>query len=257
MKTSYKLILAAIVPVMMLAACGGSDDDDLDDRLDIADPKVRLVHAVPLAPNVSLFRNDVAQASEVTNVAYKGASRYFDVDTLNATWEVRTATTPAAVVGSQTFTAERGWKYTLIAVPNAGSVTELALIRDPYDKSIDSNNARVRVFNASFNAANVDVYLTAPGVDLNTVTPGFAGVGYKQSAPPSSSDSTEVNGATYTIRITTAGTKNVIFSSTVELEKNEDWLLTTVPGSINPNDIKVLVIQSDQGVPATELTHTP
>ena len=33
---------------------------DLDDRLDLADPKVRLVHAVPLAPNVSLFRNDVA-----------------------------------------------------------------------------------------------------------------------------------------------------------------------------------------------------
>jgi hypothetical protein len=57
--------LLAVLPALILAACGGSDDS-LDDRADIADPKVRLVHAVPGAPNVSLFRDGVAQGAEVT-----------------------------------------------------------------------------------------------------------------------------------------------------------------------------------------------
>ena len=77
----------------LLAACGGSDDS-FDDRADIADPKVSLVHAVPGGPNVSLFRDDRRTRADVTNMAYKGASNYFDTDRGTHTWEVRTATTP-------------------------------------------------------------------------------------------------------------------------------------------------------------------
>jgi len=253
MKTSHKLLLA-LVPALLLAACGGSSDDSLDDRLGLADPKVRLVHAVPLAPNISLFRDDVAQAGDVTNMPYKGASNYFDVSSSSARWDVRTATNPAATVGTVSFNADRGHKYSLIAVPDAGSVTEVVLINDPYNKGIVSDNARVRMFNASFNASNVDVYLTAPTIDIATVTPTFAAVGYKQAMPASGGDSSELEGGAYQLRITTAGTKTVIFSAAVDLAKNADWLLTSVPGSINPNDVKVLVVKSDDGAPATELT---
>ena len=70
------LLALALIPAL-LAACGGSDDS-FDDRADIADPKVRLVHAVPGAPNVTLFRDDQTQGAQVTNMAYKGASNYFD-----------------------------------------------------------------------------------------------------------------------------------------------------------------------------------
>jgi hypothetical protein len=48
-----------------------------------------------------------------------------------------------------------------------------------------------------------------------------------------------------------------VFNATVDLAKNADWLLTTVPGSLTPNDVKVLVVKSDEGAPATELTNTP
>jgi hypothetical protein len=255
MKPTTKLLLA-LAPVLLVAACGGGDDS-LDDRIGVADPKVRMVHAVPLAPNVSLFRNSVAQAGDVTNVPYKGASKYFDVATGLATWDVLTATTPALTVGSVTFDAQRGKKFTLVAVPDAGSVTSLELIVDPYNKSLVSDNARVRVYNASVNAASVDVYLTAPTVDIATVTPTFAALGYKQSAPVSGADSLEVEGGAYRVRMTTAGTKNVIFNATVTLAQNADWLLTSVPGSVTPNDVRVLVIKSDEGVPATELVNTP
>ena len=64
MMASPKFLLA-LLPVLLVAACGGGDDS-LDDRIGVADPKVRMVHAVPLAPSVSLFRNGVAQAGDVT-----------------------------------------------------------------------------------------------------------------------------------------------------------------------------------------------
>lgn len=255
MKPISKALLA-LVPALFLVACGGSDDDDLDDRLDLADPKVRLVHAIPLAPNVALFRND-AVVGGVSDLGYKGATNYFDVATATEKWDVRTTGSPALTVGTVTFDARRGTKYTLLAVPNAGSLTEVALIADPYNKGITSDNARVRVFNAAFNAPSLDVYLTAPGADLATATPTFAAVGYKQALPATGNDSIELEGSDYQLRMTTAGTKTVVFSTTVGLAKNADWLLVPVPASLTPNDTKVLVVQSDAGAPATELSNTP
>jgi hypothetical protein len=256
MKLITRFILAA-APVVLIAACGGGDDS-LDDRLGIADPKVRLVHAVPAAPNVSLYRNDVAQAADVTNLPYKGASKYFDVQTGNAQWSVKTATTPAATVGSASFNAERGHKFTLLAVPDAGSLTEVVLVDDPYNnKSVASDNARVRMFNASFNSTGFDVYLTAPGADINVAAPVFTAIGFKQAVPASGADSLLVEGGAYQLRLTTAGTKTVIFNSPVTLAKNADWLMTSVPGSLTANDVHVLVVKSDEGAAATELVNTP
>jgi hypothetical protein len=256
MKTSTKMLLA-FAPALLLAACGGSGDDSFDDRADLADPKVRLVHAVPLAPNISLFRNDVAQASDVTNMPYKGASKYFDDSTDTARWDVRTATSPAATVGSVTFDARRGTKYTLVAVPDAGSLTEVVLIGDPYNKGLTSDKARVRMFNASFNATSLDVYITAPNADLAAASPTFSAVGFKQAQPGSGSDSIELNGGSYQLRLTAAGSKTVLFTATVDIANNADWLLTTVPASVAPGDVKVLVVKSDEGAPATELSNTP
>ena len=87
--------------------------------------------------------------------------------------------------------------------------------------------------------------------------PTFATVGYKQAVPASFSDSLQLEGSTYRIRITTAGTKTVIFNATVTLAKNADGLPTTVPGSVTPNDVQVLVIKADEGAAATELINTP
>jgi Domain of unknown function (DUF4397) len=256
MNRSNKLLMA-IAPAFLIAACGGGGEDSLDDRLGLADPKVRLVHAVPLAPNVSLFRGDVAQAGDVTNLPYKGASNYLDVSTSSAVWEVRTATTPALPVGRVTFDPSRGHKYTLLALPDAGSLTEVVLLDDPYTRGIVTDNARVRVFNAAFNAASLDIYLTVPGADLATATPTFSAVGFKQAIPASGLNASELEGGTYSLRITTAGSKTAIFTAPVTLAKNADWLLTPVPGSVTPSDVRVLVVRSDGGAASTELVNTP
>ena len=255
MKTPTKRLLA-VLPALLLAACGGGDDD-ANDRLDLADPKIRLVHAVPLAPDMTLYRNDQGVAPQLTGLSYKDASPYVEIGTDTFRWDVKTETTPAVPVGNVTFDAHRGDKYTIVAVPDAGSATDVVLIADPYNKSIVSDNARVRVFNASFNAPTLDAYLTAPGADLASLQPTFAAAGYKQAVPASGHDSLEFEGSTYQLRLTTAGTKTVVFNATVNLAQNADWLLTTVPASVSQNDIKVLVVRADSPDPAVELSHNP
>lgn len=250
-----QLLAFAVLPVV-LAACGGSDDS-FDDRADIADPKVRLIHAIPGAPNVSLFRDNQAQSADVTNMAYKGASNYFDTDGGTHTWDVRTAAAPVVTVGSENFEAKRGNKYTLIAVPDAGSMTDVTMIADPFNKSLVSDDARVRVFNAAFNAANIDVYLNPPNVNIANAGPNFPSVNYKQAVPASGADSIDIEGGTYVLRVTAAGSKTVLFTAQVSIPQNADWLLVPVPNTLTPGDMRVLVVQSDNGAPATELTNQP
>ena len=237
MKLTRKTFLALVPAALLLAACGGSDDP-----INVADPRVRFVHAAQLAPNVTLFRNDLAQ-SDANNVGYRYASRYFDVETGTATWRVATAA-GSAEVGTLAFDARRGHKYSLLALPGSPAV-EVMLIDDPFNRGLSSNDPRVRVLHASFNAQTVDVYLTPASTNIATVQPNFSTVAYKAALPASGEDSIAFVGAAYQLRITVAGTKSVIFSAPITLANDEDWLLTTVPSSLVPNAIKVLAVRAD------------
>ena len=71
-----------------------------------------------------------------------------------------------------------------------------------------NGNIQLSVFNAAINQASFDIYVTAPGADITNVGPNFFNVVY---------NSTSLNLAfppgTYQIRITTQGTKTVIYDS--------------------------------------------
>ena len=241
--------LLACVPVVGLAACGGGDTDD---RLDVADPAVRFVHASPLAPNVTLFRDAVAQ-TDVTDVAYKFASNYFDVSSSPADWSVKTSVGDATV-GTVLINPARGNKYTIVALPSSNTEDSVYVIQDPYNKSLTTDKAKLRVMNASFNASNIDLYMTAAGVDIAaaSVTPLIAATAYKTSGPASGSDSISIDGGTYQVAITAAGTKTVLFKGQLLVGANQDVLLLSVPDSLLPGAIKTLVkVEGSAG--ATEL----
>ena len=253
MKFIHKLLLAA-APILLVAACGGGDDS-LDDRLDIADPKVRFVHAIPAGPNVDLTRNG-AVVGGVTNAPYRYASNYFVVDTAPADYAVRT-TVGSLPVGSINFNPNRGNKHTLIAVPGDATTTNLLYIDDPYDKQLTANNGRVRVVNASFNATNIDVYLTPANVDIATVGPNFAAAAFRSAVPASSANSIDFTAGAYVLRVTTANTKSVIFTAPFTVQTNADLLLLTLPNALAVNDVKVLAVTSDSGQPSTEILNQP
>ena len=77
------------------------------------------------------------------------------------------------------------------------------------------------------------------------------------TASASGADSVDLEGGSYVLRLTAAGTKTPFFTAPVTIPKDADWLLVPVPGSLVPGDVRVLAIQSDMGAPATELTNQP
>ena len=236
MKNIHKLLFACIA-VLGLAACGGGDTED---RLDVADPVVRFVHASAIAPNLTLYRATVAQ-SDATNVPYKFASNYFDVDLGNNDWVVKTAA-GGVTIGTEPIDPQRGTRYTIVALPASATDNSTYLIVDPYNKPLGSSSAHLRLMNASFNATNVDVYMNAVGTDItpSTVMPLIAGTAFKTSGPATGSDSVDIPGDTWQVTITAAGTKTILFKGQLSFTANSDVLLLTVPDAAAPWPIRVL-----------------
>ncbi|HGL4259963.1 DUF4397 domain-containing protein [Burkholderia dolosa] len=249
---SIRTIVALCSVISVLAACGG-DGDDVGTVLGISKPQARFVNAVPAGPNVDYYLNGKVDAS---GVAYKGVTRYHDIDsgTQTASYDVSGT---SVTVASQSFSAANGHHYTTIALPSTSSA--ISVIDDPYAKGLLSDKARVRSFNASPNAQNVDVYVVPPGTDITTQSPTLAGAAYQNAVPASGQDSVYMNGGTYQVVVTTAGSKSPILrTAPVALNNNADWLIMTIPaggiGDVTPNDVHVLVAQgNDADTSAQEL----
>lgn len=249
---SIRTILALCSVISVLAACGG-DGNDVGTELGISKPQARFINAVPAGPNLDYYLNAKVDAS---GVAYKGVTRYHDIDsgTTTASYDISGTT---ATVASQSFGAANGHHYTTIALPSTSSA--ISVIDDPFDKQLLSDKARVRSFNASPNAQNVDVYVVPPGTDINTQSPTLAGAAYQNAVPASGQDSIYLNGGSYQVIVTTAGSKSPILKTApVSINNNADWLLVTIPsggiGDVTPNDIHVLVAQgNDADTSAQEL----
>ncbi|QOT82168.1 DUF4397 domain-containing protein [Cupriavidus basilensis] len=232
----------ALAATAVLSACGGGDDS-IGARVGVSEPTVRVIYATTGGPNL-----DVLQNGSKTNLLNEFVSKYFDVDEGNQTFSFNVTNTDTEL-GRTTVSTHTGHKYTVVALPGA-TAADVLQIDDPFEKDLFSDKAPVRSLNASFNAQNVDIYLTVPAADLAAATPTFAAVAYKSAVPASGSDSINLNGGTYRLRITTAGTKTVIFDSgALTLANNADWLITTIPvdgiGATVPNKIKVLVARGD------------
>ena len=92
--------------------------------------------------------------------------------------------------------------------------------------------------------------------------PDFSGVQFKQSSPSSGNDSIEYRGGSYQLRVTTAGTKTVIFTAVVNISDNADSLVVPIPtadsGDPVSGDIKLLMVQgNDKATVTTEITSSP
>jgi hypothetical protein len=252
-----RTIATLFVTASLVAACGGGTND-VGKELGLTNPVMHFVHAIPGGPTVDFLVNGAALQ---TGISYKQVTNFANVNTgQTVVGYAPTGSTTALASGTFSDVA-KGHEYTVIAVPGL-TAPDIGLIDDPFDKGLLSNSARVRGFNASVNAPNVDLYLVAQGTDVNAVGPTLSGVSFKNAVPPSGQDSVYVSGGTYVLIATTAGTKTVIFqSSTFSLSNNADWLVTTVPiaGTLSqllPNQIHLLVAQGgNTSQPALELTN--
>jgi hypothetical protein len=253
--------MAALIGVAsVLTACGGSGSDAAK-TLGITDPEIHFIHAIPSGPAVDFLVNGKAPGGQ-TDINYLGVTNFTNIGTGATTVAYAdTGTTTALASGSFPDVAN-GHEYTVLALPGLTS-PGIGLIDDPFDKGLLSNDARVRAFNASANASNLDIYIVASGTSINSISPTMAGVSFSNAVPASGQDSLYLSGGTYVAIVTAAGSKTPIFqSNTFSLANNADWLVTTVPiagalSQLEPGQIHLLVAQGgNTGQPALELTNT-
>ena len=252
--------MAAVVgAASLVAACGGGGSD-LGKELGLQDAEIHFVHAIPSGPTVDFLVNNTALQK---GISYKNVTNFTNIgDGQTTVAYTATGTTTPALASSSFPDVAKGHEYTVLALPGL-TAPDIGLIDDPFDKGLLSNDARVRAFNASANATNLDLYIVPAGTNINTVSPTMAGVSFSNAVPASGQDSLYLSGGTYIAIATVAGSKTAIFqSASFSLANNADWLVTTVPiaGTLSqllPGQIHLLVAQGgNTGTPAIELANT-
>jgi len=139
---------------------------------------VRVVHDSPDAPNVDVVVNDNFAQPLVSNLAYPNFTPFVNVapDTYNVK-VVDNATQTVAVIDVN-LTLMAGVRYDVLAVDTfAGNNIEALLAVD--DLRRIATESKVRIIHGSPGAGPVDIYVTAPQTDINTVEPTLTNVPFK------------------------------------------------------------------------------
>ncbi len=198
-KLRRRLLAAAAVSATALASgCKVNSINSFPSR----PAKVRVLNLMPDVPGIDLAING---SPAFTDVLFEGITGYQEYDNRTTSFGVTVAGSTTQLA-SFSFPLAGDQPYT-VCVYGSLAFPELTMIAEIGDAP-SNGNIQVTIFNASPNAGNVDVYITAPGVDLSTVGANFYNVSFGGTTT-----SVQFAPATYQIRITSTNTKTVIYDS--------------------------------------------
>ena len=190
--------IAGIVLALAIAGC-----DETGTQMVITQANIRVVHGSPDAPDFDVAVDDQTVARDLS---YTDASDYLQVNPGDRTVHVRAASSTLDAT-SVSLTALGDTSYTIIALNRVAQIESIVLTDSPV--APETGQARLRLVHAAPSATTVDIYVTAPTADLNTATPTVAGLSFRGSSTYQS-----VPAGTYRVRVTSAGTRNVLLNVT-------------------------------------------
>ena len=222
-----KLLTLLLAATAFTAAC--SDDDNTGPE---GESRVRVVHASPDAPSVDVLLDE---AEVLSDVPYLASSGYLATSAGDHNLKVNAAGTATTVIDADVTLAE-GTDYTVIASGLVAEIAPIVLVDD--NSTPEAGNARVRAIHGAPSAPAVDIYVTAPGADIEAAVPVLTGVAFGDVA-----DYLEVPAGDYQVRVTPAGTKTVAIDSgalTLESGQVRTAIAVDAPGGGAPFDILLL-----------------
>ena len=188
--------IAGIVLALAIAGC-----DETGTQMVITQANIRVVHGSPDAPDFDVAVDDQTVARDLS---YTDASDYLQVNPGDRTVHVRAASSTLDAT-SVSLTALGDTSYTIIALNRVAQIESIVLTDSPV--APETGQARLRLVHAAPSATTVDIYVTAPTADLATATPTVAGLSFRGSSTYQS-----VLAGTYRVRVTSAGTRNVLLN---------------------------------------------
>ncbi|WP_445776762.1 DUF4397 domain-containing protein [Shewanella sp.] len=222
MKRIYPI--AVCLSLIGLTAC--SDDDDKSVEQPVMEySHLRVIHAGSDAPMVNVSVDGTEVLSDVDYAMSSGllevSSATYDIDV-----DAIFADGTTATVLNTSLTAEPDVEYTAVALGQVADETlSLKLVSNPV-ADIAAGYARVQVLHATPTVGLVDVYVTAPGDDINAASATLS-ANYMDV-----STQLEVPAGDYQVRITASGMKDVVYDSgTLTLNDMTDYFISAIPNT--------------------------
>lgn len=218
------LVLA--LAATLLSACGGNGDDGGGTG------QVRLVNATTDYASLDLYASDTRISAAV---AQDGAGSYVALDAVTRTFKLKRGDSTVTSLSTDRTVAD-GVNNTLIAYTTA-STLRTSFMTDA-ESAPTSGYAKLRVFNTSYEAGAVDVYLTSTGGSLDDVSPITSSLAAERY-----SGYTELARGSYRLVVTAASDKGDL---RLELpafaladQQIATLVLTTTPGGVLVNGLLI------------------
>ena len=231
-----------ILLILMTVSIGCSDDDN-NAVIPLDSASIRVLHASPDAPSVDVLLDNQVVLSDVS---YKQASEFLSVLVGTRNVKVNAAGTSTTVIDADLTLAFDS--FTTIIATNFLALIEPLVLTDA-NTPPSGNFLKIRVVHSAPSAPPVDVYVTAAGADINTATPTLSNVAFKEF-----SDFLEVPEGDYQIRVTTVGSKDLVFDSgTVPLDAGSIFSAVAVDATGGASPISLVVLTNDPTTPFIEI----
>lgn len=255
-RISGSLIAAAFA----LAACGGGAGSGSTDAPVSSIPvatesaMVRTVNALDDPAIATLSADSLAANSANVDAPVSEFAKVAD----NAVLSMAVVAEGSSALGDQTKGADQQGSSSAISVPIAAAkgdkVTVFAMgdssaVRTVHIKhnttDVPADQTGVRVLHAAPRVPAVDIYVSAPGAALPG-TPTIAALAFANFAPPPDKSSLKVPKGSYQVRLTAAGSKDVVFDSgTVAFPGGQELLIAALPSFGAGSVVNLLLLPSD------------
>jgi hypothetical protein len=213
-------------------------------EIDDKSGSLRVLHGSPDAPNVDVLVDDEIVLEDVP---YKAASKFLSVASGSRNIKVNATGTSTTVIDADLDLALNS--FTTIIATNFLAQIEPLVLPDENTPSADPGSLKVRVVHGSPTAPVVDVYVTAPGVDINNATPILSDVAFTEFSP-----FLEIPEGDYRIRLTEAGSKTPIYDSgTVPLDAGSILTVVAVDATGGGLPVSLVVLTNDPATPFIEI----
>ena len=245
------------VTALFLAACGGGGGSGTADTPTanppvlsqsaqvrtvnaLDDPAVATLSAGSQAANSADVDSPVSEFAQVSDNAAMSLAVVAEGSSAAAGAGAQAGSSSAVSVP---MTAGKGEKVTVFAMGDSGAVRSMHYKHNSTDVAADQTG--VRVLHAAPRVPTVDIYVTAPDAALPG-TPTIAALAFANFAPAADKASLKVPKGSYQIRLTAAGSKDVVFDSgTVQFPGGQELLIAALPSFGAGAAVNLLLLPSD------------
>ena len=241
-------VRTALLGLVALALVGCADAPEEGATAPAEGPffSLRLVHAVPDAPDVDVLYNGNTYARDLGFKEATSLSRVRDLGTVSSVQvDAQTPGGPATVIGPVDIDFEEDTSYNILAVGTVATIEPL-IISNP-TSSVPAGTVRAQVVHGAPSAPPVDVFVTAPGADLTQSVP-LGSFAFKEDLGP-----VDIPEGDYQIRVTLPGDPGtVVFDSGTVALPSSDLLIVAVDNT-GPGTAPISLLVADNGLGSFEI----